>query len=101
MVPLISGNPQTVIIQDGLDQSKFSCPRHPELRAKAFESLAGARPLTRDRVFGARTHGVLAYTTEGQQHTDRAVFPSADTPSEASWPESISLSRKRAVRGLS
>ena len=35
---------ELVSIQDGIDQSKFACPRHTKLRAKAFEGLSGARP---------------------------------------------------------
>ena len=46
---------ELVLIQDGMDQGKFACPRHPRLRAKAFEGLAGARP--RLHIVGALLHG--------------------------------------------
>ena len=48
---------EIVLIQDGMDQGKFACPRHPSLHAKIFESLSGARP--RLHVTGIIVHGHL------------------------------------------
>ena len=46
---------ELVLIQDGMDQAKFSCPRHPALRAKSLEGLVAARP--RLHVTGVLVHG--------------------------------------------
>ncbi|CAE7359672.1 unnamed protein product [Symbiodinium sp. CCMP2592] len=48
---------ELVVIQDGMDQSKFACPRHPFLAAKCFETLTSARP--RLHIVGVLAHGHL------------------------------------------
>ena len=50
-----TGPLELLVIQDGMDEAKFACPRRPMMKAKSMEGLVGARP--RLHMTGILAHG--------------------------------------------